>query len=126
MTLWNLQRQYGLTLFLGTLYHLKNPFTVLERLARHARYCLLSTRVASWSPDRTVELARVPVAYLVGPHECNGDTTNYWIFSPKGLIQLTERSGWRVLASMNTGATQSDPAAQEADERQFLLLESLR
>ncbi len=121
---WAPDREYGLALFLGTLYHLKNPFAVLERLSMHARYCFLSTRVASWSPDRTVELGRVPTAYLLAPDECNGDTTNYWVFSPPGLVRLAERCGWRVRASMRTGAHDSDPATAEGDQRQFLLLES--
>jgi tRNA (mo5U34)-methyltransferase len=123
---WAPQREYGLALFLGTLYHLKNPFAVLERLSRHAQYCFLSTRVAGWSPDRAVELGRVPVAYLVAPDECNGDSTNYWVFSPPGLVRLAERCGWRVLASLRTGAHDSDPATAAGDERQFLLLESSR
>jgi hypothetical protein len=123
---WTPNRDYGLALFLGTLYHLKNPFGVLEMLSRHARFCFLSTRVAAWSPDRTVELGRVPAAYLLTPDECNGDTTNYWIFSPPGLVRLVERCGWRVRASMRTGARESDPASTEGDERQFLLLESSR
>jgi hypothetical protein len=123
---WTPDRKYGLALFLGTLYHLKNPFAVLERLSMHARYCFLSTRVASWSPDRTVEFGRVPAAYLLAPDECNGDTTNYWVFSPPGLVRLAERCGWRVLATMRTGARDSDPATAAGDERQFLLLESSR
>jgi len=123
---WTPQRKYGLALFLGTLYHLKNPFGVLEQLSKHARYCFLSTRVASWSPDRTVELGRVPAAYLLAPDECNGDTTNYWVFSPPGLTRLAERCGWRVLASLRTGARDSNPATAAGDERQFLLLESSR
>jgi hypothetical protein len=122
---WQPSRQYGLALFLGTLYHLKNPFAVLERLSKHARYCFLSTRVARWNPDRTVELGRVPAAYLLAPDECNGDTTNYWVFSPPGLLRLAERCGWRVRASLTTGASDSDPATAAGDERQFLLLESL-
>ncbi len=122
---WTPDRDYGLALFLGTLYHLKNPFAVLERLAAHARYCFLSTRVASWSPDRTVELGRVPAAYLLAPDECNGDTTNYWVFSPPGLLRLAERCGWSALASMRTGAYDSDPASASGDEREFLLLKSL-
>jgi tRNA (mo5U34)-methyltransferase len=121
---WVPRRDYGLALFLGTLYHLKNPFAVLERLSQHARYCFLSTRVATWSPDHTVELGRVPAAYLLAPDECNGDTTNYWVFSPPGLIRLAERCGWRVRASIRTGARDSDPASVSGDERQFLLLES--
>ena len=123
---WTPHGEYGLALFLGTLYHLKNPFGVLERLSKHARYCFLSTRVAGWSADRTVEIGRVPAAYLLAPGECNGDETNYWVFSPPGLLRLAERCGWRVLASLRTGAHDSDPASAEGDERQFLLLESLR
>ena len=123
---WEPKRDYGLALFLGTLYHLKNPFGVLEQLSMHARYCFLSTRVASWSPDGTVELGRVPAAYLLAPGECNGDTTNYWVFSPLGLVRLVERCGWRVRASLTTGARDSDPATVAGDQRQFLLLESAR
>jgi hypothetical protein len=123
---WAPAREYGLALFLGTLYHLKNPFAVLERLSKHARYCFLSTRVAGWSPDHTVELGRVPAAYLLAPDECNQDTTNYWVFSPPGLVRLAERCGWRVLASLRTGARDSDPTTEAGDERQFLLLESGR
>jgi tRNA (mo5U34)-methyltransferase len=122
---WAPRQQYGLALFLGTLYHLKNPFGVLERLSRHAHYCFLSTRVANWNPDHTVELGRMPGAYLLGPHECNGDATNYWVFSPPGLERLAERCGWKVLASLSTGAQDSDPATNEGDQRQFLLLQSL-
>lgn len=123
---WTPRREYGLALFLGTLYHLKNPFAVLERLSQHARYCFLSTRVAGWSPDRSVELGRAPVAYLLAPGECNEDSTNYWVFSSPGLLRLAERCGWRVLASLRTGARDSDPASAAGDERQFLLLESSR
>jgi tRNA (mo5U34)-methyltransferase len=121
---WNPVQAYGLALFLGTLYHLKNPFGVLEGLSKRAHYCFLSTRVACWSPDHTVELGRIPAAYLLAPHECNQDSTNYWVFSPPGLVRLVERSGWRVLATLRTGASESDPTTAAGDERQFLLLES--
>ncbi len=40
------RKRYGLVLLLGILYHLKNPFYVLERLSHHGAYGLLSTRVA--------------------------------------------------------------------------------
>jgi tRNA (mo5U34)-methyltransferase len=119
-----LHGQYGLAVFLGTLYHLKNPFYVLETLASHARFCLLSTRVARQSPDASVRFENIPVAYLLDPQECNADATNYWIFSPPGLVRLAERTGWRVRASANSGAAASDPATAHGDERMFLLLES--
>src|SRR5260370_10879805 len=116
--------EYGLAVFLGTLYHLKNPFYVLETLSTHARFCLLSTRVARQSPDAGVHFENLPVAYLLDPQECNADATNYWIFSPPGLVRLAQRTGWRVRSSANSGATASDPATTQGDERMFLLLES--
>jgi tRNA (mo5U34)-methyltransferase len=117
--------KYNLVFLLGILYHLKNPFFVLEKLARHSRYCFLSTRVARYSPDRNVALHKAPVAYLLDPHECNNDTTNFWIFSPSGLERLVQRAGWKVLATMNAGDTvDSDPASQDHDERMFMVLES--
>jgi len=119
-----LNGEYGLAVFLGTLYHLKNPFYVLETLRSHTRYCFLSTRVARQSPDASVHFENIPVAYLLDPQECNADSTNYWIFSPAGLVRLAQRTGWRVLSSANAGAAVSDPSTTQGDERMFLLLES--
>jgi tRNA (mo5U34)-methyltransferase len=119
-----LKDQHGLALFLGTLYHVRNPFAVLDTLAAHSRFCFLSTRVARWSPDRRVRLDEAPVAYLLDKAECNGDSTNYWVFSPPGLLRLVERSGWQVLASANSGSSDSDPSSPMGDERAFLLLRS--
>jgi SAM-dependent methyltransferase len=116
--------KYSLALFLGTLYHLKNPYYALEYLARRTRFCFVSTRVARFSPDRRAHLENLPVAYLLDAAECNGDITNYWIFSRTGLTLLAKRTGWTVRSSLTAGATASDPTSSEADERMFLLLES--
>ena len=117
-------KPYGAALFLGTLYHLKNPFYVLETLAKHTRFCFLSTRVARWSPGREVRLEHLPMAYLLDGEECNADITNYWIFSPAGLTLLARRAGWEICASVTSGSVQSDPNTPEGDERMFLLLRS--
>ncbi len=118
---------YHLVFLLGILYHLKNPFYVLETLARRARFCFLSTRIARQTADRNLVLENAPVAYLLDPEECNDDPTNYWIFSATGLIRIAERAGWKVLASYRAGDTeQSDPSSSDHDERMFLALESRR
>jgi hypothetical protein len=106
----------------GGLYHLKNPFRVLENLASLAQYCLLSTRVARHSPDGRTAFDHLPVAYLVDPSECNNDATNYWVFSTAGLTRILSRSGWELLAKINTGSQASDPVNQERDERAFILM----
>jgi tRNA (mo5U34)-methyltransferase len=118
----DLNEQYGAVLFLGTLYHLKNPFYVLELLARHARFCFLSTRVARLSADRSIRLDGMPVAYLLDGAECNADATNYWIFSPPGLTLLAKRAGWHICSSATSGISESDPRTIQGDERMFLLL----
>ena len=41
---------YDFTFFLGTLYHLRNPFHVLEELAKRTAFCFLSTRIARRFP----------------------------------------------------------------------------
>lgn len=118
-------RGYGLVLFLGILYHLKNPFFALERFSHSAPYLLLSTRVARYSPAGTTPLDDISVAYLLGPDECNHDATNWWIFSRPGLRKLVDRAGWDIACELSLGDTQSsDPVRPDRDERVFMLLRS--
>jgi hypothetical protein len=65
-----------------------------------------------------------PLAYLLDNREANDDPTNYWIFSPQGLIRLAKRTGWRVMGSCTVGPKNSTPAAPDGDERMFVLLRS--
>lgn len=118
------EEDWGLVLLLGILYHLKNPFYVLEQLAYRARYCLLSTRIAK----RTVAGLAIqdePVAYLLDHREANDDPTNYWIFSEAGLLRLAKRAGWRPVCWCSAGhAKDSNPVDPQADERMFVFLRS--
>ena len=116
--------KYDTIFLLGILYHLKNPFFVLEKLARIARRCFLGTRVAKKTPDG-YSFAKYPVAYLLEPEECNSDSTNFWIFSGEGLKRLIDRTGWNILAYTTIGDTiNSTPADPDHDERAFCVLES--
>jgi len=115
-------KKYDAIFLLGTLYHLKNPFFVLEELAQMTRYCFASTRVARQTTDGHL-LSPYPVAYLLGPRECNDDYTNYWIFTDQGLKRLIDRTGWSVLSRLNIGdTTNSTPADLDRDERAFVFL----
>jgi hypothetical protein len=116
--------KYDAIFLLGILYHLKNPFFVLENLAGVARYCFLSTRIARQT-DHGQPISQAPIAYLLGPNECNNDSTNFWIFSEEGLKRLIDRTGWSLLSYLSIGATaNSTPADPERDERAFCLLQS--
>src|SRR5579883_3640412 len=117
--------RYDAAFVLGILYHLKNPFYLLEKLSAQVTYCFLSTRVARWAPGRSTNLADVPVAYLVGPDEVNADKTNFWMFSPAGLRRICDRANWDICDIGFFGNTAwSDPVSPEGDERAFCLLRS--
>jgi tRNA (mo5U34)-methyltransferase len=116
--------RYDAVFLLGILYHLKNPFSILERLAHATRYCFLSTRIARQTADGS-PLSKYPLAYLLEPDECNNDTTNFWIFSDEGLTRLIHRTGWRILAFTTIGDTNnSTPADANHDERAVCILKS--
>ena len=97
-------KKYDIVFFLGTLYHLKNPFFVLEKLARVTTRCFLSTRVAKRTSDGQ-NLSPYPVAYLLAPQECNNDDTNFWIFTDEGLKRIADRTGWKVVSYITVGET---------------------
>ncbi|MBI4910188.1 MAG: methyltransferase domain-containing protein [Acidobacteria bacterium] len=119
-----LNDNYNLVIFMGGLYHLKNPFYVMDTLARHAVHVVLSTRIARYTPDRLIDMSSAPLAYLLAPNEANQDDTNYWIFSEPGLKRLFDRTNWELLSLLALGSEQSDPARNEADARIFCVLRS--
>jgi hypothetical protein len=118
-------QRFGLAIFLGTLYHLKNPFHMMETLARVADYCILSTRIARKLPDGSPIRPDMPLAYLLDTYELNSDDSNYWIFSEAGLRRLLKRTGWDTCEYITVGdKRRSDPVSIDHDERAFYLLRS--
>lgn len=117
-------KQYGLIFFLGILYHLKNPFYVMESLSKLTQYLIISTRVARFTPNGT-SISQSSVAYLLAPNETNNDSTNYWIFSHAGLKKLLGRTGWNIEEIITVGDTAtSNPSDDNHDERLFALIKS--
>ena len=115
--------RYDVVFLLGILYHLKNPYYVLETLHSATDKLILSTRVARFTEQGGYPIQQSSVAYLLGAEECNNDATNFWIFSETGLKQLLSRTGWSVEAQLNFGDTkESNPQDSCHDERIFLLL----
>ncbi len=117
-------RRCGLALCLGILYHLKNPYSVLETLAARANYCLLSTAITRFAPDQQTQVNHLPVAFLAGRDGLRGDETNYWIFSETGLRTLIDRCGWEVCDWLVVGDESSILWNTQRDERVFCLLRS--
>lgn len=120
------ESRYGLILMLGILYHLKNPYYVLERFARHSDNLILSTRIARFALDGT-PLKDLPLAYLLAPDECNNDASNFWIFSEMGLRRILGRAGWEIVDFQTAGdGTHSNPADSDHDERAFVFARARR
>lgn len=120
------RESYGFTFLLGILYHLKNPYYILETLARHSRFCALSTRVAAETKSG-VAIENEPLVYLLDERESNDDPTNFWTFSPTALVRLAKRTGWRIVGQNLVGCVSgSNPVDSDKDERMFLLLQSQR
>jgi SAM-dependent methyltransferase len=116
---------YDLVVMLGVLYHLRNPFYVLEELSRRSSACLLSTRVARHFPDGSPMPAGVSLAYLLAENELNEDNSNYFIFNESGLRVMLARSHWEIADYASLGETRlSDPVRLDRDERAFCLLRS--
>jgi SAM-dependent methyltransferase len=114
---------YAFALLLGILYHLKNPFCVLENLARRSPYLFMSTRLLS---TLLTGLLPLPAVYLAGRAEINFDPTNYWLFTRRSLRRLLTRAGWEILAE-STERTHRAPFALSPgarDERIYILARS--
>lgn len=121
------KKNYDLVFFLGTLYHLKNPYYALEKLSESCNYCFLSTRITKFAPDKRTNVSNYSFAYLVDEKETNNDPTNYWMFTDTGLKRIIKRTGWNIIDYVTVGNTKnSDPFTQSGDERAFCLIKSIR
>lgn len=120
-----MDRSYDILIFMGILYHLKNPYYVLETLASKCRYLFLSTRIARHLRKGGADVSSLAIAYLLSPTESNNDSTNYWIFTEVGLKRLIDRAGWNMVGFRSAGDTiNSNPQDNHHDERAFAVLES--
>lgn len=74
--------KFDVVLFLGVLYHLKNPFEALERMASITNEVLIiETAGAMFEVDD-------PVMRFFSGTELNNDASNYWAPNPKCLENM--------------------------------------
>jgi tRNA (mo5U34)-methyltransferase len=82
---------FDVVLFLGVLYHLRDPITALERVASVCRGLLvLETETA-------LNLLPFPAARLWAGRELKGDDTNWWSMNRAAMMALLKRYGFRVI-----------------------------
>lgn len=90
-----LDGEYDLVVFLGILYHLRNPLLALNTVAFVSEHLLLSTKV--FSNYQGQDISKANLAYVFACREINNDPTNYWMFTPESLRVCLKRSGWMIL-----------------------------
>jgi 2-polyprenyl-3-methyl-5-hydroxy-6-metoxy-1,4-benzoquinol methylase len=117
-------QKFGLIFMLGTLYHLKNPFFVLEKLAKYSKWLLLGTRTMRKLFNVKKDLSTFPIAYLLNSYECNNDSTNYWVFTNEGLKRLLLRSGWDIYDFGFCGYKNSTPTTMNKMQKTYCLAKS--
>lgn len=82
---------FDVALYLGVLYHVKNPLDALRRLAR-------ITREVAVIETQAVVLdgfERFALCEFYETDECNGDPTNWWAPNEKALLGMCRAAGFR-------------------------------
>ena len=81
---------WDIVLFLGVLYHLKDPMSVLERMARVTKHLLVVE-------SHIINIPRfnnIPLAAFYEHDELNDDPTNWWGPNLKCLTQMVRSAGF--------------------------------
>jgi tRNA (mo5U34)-methyltransferase len=94
--------EYDLAIMFGLLYHLRNPFMILDTIAHHAERLLMNTKVIGCLADGT-KVANQPMSYLTRARELRDNPTNYWLLTPTAVRLMLKRCGWEVLDEFLTG-----------------------
>jgi tRNA (mo5U34)-methyltransferase len=79
---------FDVVLFLGVLYHLRNPLLALERVASVTKGLLILETVVDMVGVRR------PVAAFYPGRELNGDPTNWWGPNPSAVIAMLRSVGF--------------------------------
>jgi tRNA (mo5U34)-methyltransferase len=83
-----LHRSFDTVFFFGVYYHLKNPFLVMEALARVTERVLLLE-------GHFIEADGQPLMRFYPGAELAGDATNWWGANEPCLVQMLKASGFR-------------------------------
>jgi tRNA (mo5U34)-methyltransferase len=87
---------FDITLFLGVLYHLRNPLLALDRMAAVTRELIIvETHVVRTNEDH------LPLMRFYEGAELNGDPTNWWGPNLLCLEQMVRSAGFREVRVMD-------------------------
>jgi tRNA (mo5U34)-methyltransferase len=101
---------FDIVLFLGVLYHLRDPFLALRRVAKVTKEMAAIETVIVVVPDNEHH----PLWELFPADELNGDPSNWWAGNAKGLESLCLAAGFRRV-EFKSRALETDPPAEGSD-----------
>lgn len=88
---------YDFVFFLGVLYHLKNPFEALTRLAKVTQEAAIIETSALLMPGREDE----SLLEFYGENELSNDVSNWFAPNLTALIKMCLAAGFREIVPMN-------------------------
>lgn len=95
--------QFDVVLFLGVLYHVKDPYSSLEAAARMCSDQLIIETVTA------LHFETLPAMRLYKPGELSGDPTNFWAPNVPALELMLDTFGFSRIEAIPSPATQRHP-----------------
>lgn len=93
---WSELGKFDITICLGIIYHMKDPFLIIRKLAEVTKEMLvLETHI-----ENVIEL---PCMFFYPTNELNNDESNWWGPNVHGVIKMLEAAGFKKvkLANLN-------------------------
>jgi|RhiMetdeSRZDD1v2_1073273.scaffolds.fasta_scaffold06670_7 tRNA (mo5U34)-methyltransferase len=110
--------RFDLVLFLGVLYHLRNPLLALDRIRQMLNLGGLLFVECQLSTDERVNSLDIPIWQFYPRATLNDDETNKWAPNLPGLGLVVEEAEFTVQDSMVHGSRGYIKAMVAKDERQ--------
>lgn len=94
---------FDLILFLGVIYHLRNPLQALDCIRSIAKVGTLLFVESEMATARRVRKSKLPLWQFRPRDSLSGDASNKWTPNLPGLLTVLEETQFEVLGSMDFG-----------------------
>ena len=103
--------QFDIVLFLGVLYHVKDPYVTLETASRMCSDHLVVETVTALPAEP------LPAMRLYKPFELGGDPTNFWAPNIPALEVMLDTFGFAKIEAMPSPASPRHPLSRHRNSR---------
>lgn len=117
---------FDIILFLGVIYHLRNPLLALDKIRSVAKSGTLLFVESALSTDDSLKSLNIPVWQFYPRNSLNQDDTNKWAPNMIGLQTVIEEAGFQIQKSLSLGdrGYVSAQAIEDARQQYFQQLDS--